>query len=93
MVKNDKKQPPVVGIIMDEMADDKTLTARTLSETAGVSITTMNKMLRALLSDEIVDFWLPTTSTSGRPPRQWFMTEKGKLMRKGDQQWVASQTT
>jgi hypothetical protein len=57
-------------------------TVRQLHDTCGMSKRWLYKMLMFWKSEECVEYFVSGTSTTGRPPRYWAFTEKGKLLYK-----------
>jgi len=61
---------------------DSAKTVRALHDACGMSKRWIYKMLRFWKSEECVEYFVSGTSTTGRPPRYWAFTEKGKLLYK-----------
>ena len=55
-------------------------TVRAMKEIVAVSKATIYSIMKKQLADEVVDFTVHGTSSGGRPPKYWSLTEKGKLL-------------
>jgi len=71
--------PGRLAAVLDAIMD-RAMTVRQLHEKTGASNTSMRNMLRDLLSGDNATYRISGTSSMGRPPRYWLLTEKGRLL-------------
>lgn len=75
----DKKLPAETMEMIRSMGESPK-TVKQLHEACGISKNTIYKFLRKALGEENVDFTLHGTSSGGRPPKYWSLTERGKML-------------
>ena len=64
---------------MLESMRDGAKTVKELHDLTGVSKKTIYVFLKKNRNDDNVDYNVSSTSSSGRPPRFWYLTDKGKM--------------